>query len=56
MKSQDYVNQGKATLNTAVNSLQQALISAENMENKAVIQEAMNSLNSATQNLSNYQD
>jgi hypothetical protein len=41
---------------TALGSLKQALSSAEKMDNKNKIQSAINSLNSATQQLSQYQD
>lgn len=55
-KAQDYVNQSVTSMQTTVNSLQQALSSAENPDNKNKIQQALNSLNSAQQELSGYQD
>ncbi|EJO5347627.1 hypothetical protein NRP93_001714 [Clostridium botulinum] len=55
-KAQDYVNQGMSTVQNAVGALQQAANMAEKPENKAKIQQAISSLNSASNNLSNYQD
>lgn len=56
MKAQDYVNQSMTNCKNTVSSLQQALQSAEKQDNKAKIQSAINSLNSACQELSKYQD
>ena len=55
-KAQDYVNQSMTNCQNTVSSLQQALNSAEKSENKAKIQSAINSLNSACEQLTSYQD
>lgn len=55
-KAQDYINQGKTNLSSAVSSLQQALGAAEKAENKAVIQQAISSVNNASNDLCNYKD
>ncbi|MGL5084657.1 MAG: hypothetical protein ACRC68_02890 [Clostridium sp.] len=55
-KAQDYVNQGMSSVQSTVNSLQQALSSVEKDCNKEKIQSAINSLNSASEELSNYKD
>jgi hypothetical protein len=55
-KAKQIIDQSMSTVDTAVNSLQQALGSAEKPDNKAKIQQALNSLNSAKQQLSGYQD
>jgi nitrate/nitrite-specific signal transduction histidine kinase len=55
-KAKQYVDQSMSTVQTTVNSLQQALSSAEKEDNKNKIQQAINSLNSAYQQLSGYQD
>lgn len=54
--AQDYVNSSMTNVQNTVSSLQQAMASAEKPENKAKIQSAIDSLNSASQQLSNYQD
>ncbi len=55
-KAKQYVDQSMSTVQNTVNSLQQALTSAEKPENKNRIQQAINSLNSVYQQLSGYQD
>ena len=55
-KAKQYVDQSMSTVQNTVNSLQLALSSAEKTENKNKIQQAINSLNSAYQQLSGYQD
>ncbi|WP_223702558.1 hypothetical protein [Sutcliffiella deserti] len=54
--AQDYVNQGRSSVQNTVSTLQQALSSAEKPENKNKIQQAINSLHSVEQDLSSYQD
>ncbi len=54
--AQDYVNQSMSSVQNTVNTLQQALSSAEKPENKNKIQQAIQSLNSAQDQLSSYQD
>ncbi|WP_199872917.1 hypothetical protein [Inediibacterium massiliense] len=55
-KAKQYVDQGMSSVQSTVNTLQQALNSAEKPDNKNKIQQAINSLNSANQQLSGYQD
>ena len=55
-KAKQHVDQSMSTVQTTVNSLQQALNSVEKPENKTKIQDAINSLNTAHQQLSGYQD
>ena len=55
-KAKQYVDQSMSTMQNTVASLRQALSSAEKPDNKAKIQSAIDSLNSAHQQLSNYQD
>ncbi|MEW9121921.1 MAG: hypothetical protein AB2421_04345 [Thermotaleaceae bacterium] len=55
-KAQQYVNQSMSSVQSTVNTLQQALNSAEKPDNKNKIQQAINSLNAAQQQLSGYQD
>lgn len=55
-KSKQYVDQGISSVQDTVNTLQQALSSAEKPENKNKIQQAIHSLNSAQQQLAEYQD
>lgn len=55
-KAQQYVNQSMSSVQNTVNTLQQALNSAEKPDNKNKIQQAINSLNAAQQQLSGYQD
>jgi uncharacterized membrane protein (DUF106 family) len=54
--AQDYVNQSMSSVQNTVNTLQQALSNAEKPENKNKIQQAIQSLNSAQDQLSSYQD
>ena len=55
-KAKDYVNQGMSSVQTTISTLQQALNSAEKTENKNKIQSAIDSLNTAKQQLSQFQD
>lgn len=55
-KAQDFVNQSMTTAQNVISSLQQAANMAEKPENKEKIQQAMNSINSACNALSSYQD
>lgn len=55
-KAKQCVDQCMSSVQTAVSTLQQALSSAEKQDNKDKIQQAINSLNSAQQQLSGYQD
>jgi len=55
-KAKQQVDQSMSSVQTTVSTLQQALSSAEKPENKNKIQQAINSLNSAQQQLSGYQD
>jgi F0F1-type ATP synthase membrane subunit b/b' len=55
-KAKQYIDQSMTTVQSAVDSLQQALNSAEKQENKSRIQQAINSLNSAKQQLTEYRD
>ncbi|EYE89617.1 hypothetical protein Q428_00900 [Fervidicella metallireducens AeB] len=55
-KAKQYVDQSMSTVQNAVSSLQQALTSAEKPENKAKIQQAINSLNTAADQLRQYKD
>jgi hypothetical protein len=55
-KAKQYVDQSMSTVETACDSLEQALNSAEKPDNKQKIQQALDSLNSARQQLSGYQD
>lgn len=55
-KAKQYVDQSMSSVQTTVNSLQQALSAAEKPDNKNRIQQAINSLNAAHQHLSGYQD
>ena len=54
--AKQYVDQGMTNVQSTVTSLQQALSSAEKADNKAKIQSAIDSLNSACQQLSSYKD
>lgn len=56
LNAKDYVDQSMSTVQNTLNSLQQALNSAEKPENKNKIQQAIDSLNSANKQLSGYQD
>jgi len=55
-KAKQYVDQCMSSVQTNVNTLQEALSSAEKPDNKNKIQQAINSLNSVKQQLSGYQD
>ncbi|MBM7615770.1 hypothetical protein [Alkaliphilus hydrothermalis] len=55
-KAKQYVDQSMSSVQSTVNTLQQALNAAEKPDNKNKIQQAINSLNSASQQLSGYQD
>lgn len=55
-KAKQYVDQSMTSVQNTVNTLQQALTSAEKQENKNKIQQAISALNSAQQELSGYQD
>lgn len=55
-KAKQYVDQGMSSVQNTLNTLQQALSSAEKTANKNKIQQAINSLNSVHQQLSGYQD
>lgn len=55
-KAKQYVDQCMSSVQSNVNTLQQALNSAEKPENKNKIQQAINSLHSVEQQLSGYQD
>lgn len=54
--AKDYVHQSMSSVQNTVNTLQQALSNAEKPENKNKIQQAINSLNSAQDQLTGYQD
>jgi hypothetical protein len=55
-KAKQYVDQSISSVQSTVNTLQQALSSAEKPDNKEKIQQAINSLNSAHQQLSGFRD
>ncbi|WP_171903860.1 hypothetical protein [Cellulosilyticum sp. I15G10I2] len=55
-KAKQYVDQSMSSVQNTVSTLQQALSSAEKPDNKNKIQQAIESLNSAQQQLSGYQD
>ncbi|WP_182480588.1 hypothetical protein [Peribacillus asahii] len=55
-KAKQYVDQSMSSVQDTVNTLQQALSSVEKPDNKEKIEQAINSLNSAQQQLSKYQD
>lgn len=55
-QAKQYVDQSMSSVQTTVKTLQQALSSAEKPDNKNKIQQAINSLNSAQQQLTGYQD
>ncbi|MDO5516603.1 MAG: hypothetical protein Q4F66_03540 [Clostridium sp.] len=54
--AKQYVDLSMSTLKNTTNSLQQAMSSAEKSDNKAKIQSAIDSINTACQQLSSYQD
>jgi uncharacterized membrane protein (DUF106 family) len=55
-KAKQYVDQSMSSVQNTVSTLQQALSSAEKPDNKNKIQQAINTLNSVQQQLSEYQD
>ena len=55
-KAKQFVDQSVSSCKNTINSLQPALSSAEKQDNKDKIQQAINSLNSACQQLNGYQD
>ncbi|USK58275.1 hypothetical protein [Peribacillus asahii] len=55
-KAKQYVDQSMSSVQDTVSTLQQALSSVEKPDNKEKIEQAINSLNSAQQQLSKYQD
>lgn len=55
-KAKDYVDQSMSIVKTAKASLEEALNSAEKSNNKAKIQQAIDSLDTATQQLSEFRD
>ena len=55
-KAKDYVDESMSTVQNVVSSLNQALGSVEKADNKSKIQQAISSLNSACDYLSNYKD
>jgi hypothetical protein len=55
-KAKQFVDQSMSSVQTTLNTLQQALGSAEKPDNKNKIQQAINALNTAQQQLSGYQD
>jgi uncharacterized membrane protein (DUF106 family) len=55
-KAKQYIDQSMSSVQNTVNTLQQALNSAEKQDNKNKIQQAIDSLNSAQQQLSGYKD
>lgn len=54
--AKSFVDQSRSSMRNTIDTLQQALNSAEKQDNKNRIQQAINSLNSAEQQLSGYQD
>jgi uncharacterized membrane protein (DUF106 family) len=55
-KAKQYVDQSMSSVQSTVDSLQQALNNAEKPDNKNKIQQAISSLQSVQQQLSGYQD
>lgn len=55
-KAQNIVNSSVDSMKGALSSLNQAMMNCEKQENKNIIQSAINSINSACNNLSNFQD
>lgn len=55
-KAQDNVNMGLNSIKSAINNLEQAMMSCEKQENKNVIQSAINSINTACTQLNNFKD
>ncbi|MFZ5351881.1 MAG: hypothetical protein ACOZCL_04040 [Bacillota bacterium] len=54
--AKQFVDQSRSNVQTALGSLQQALNSVEKQDNRNIIQQAINTLNSVNQNLSGYRD
>ncbi|MDM5328593.1 hypothetical protein [Neobacillus sp. CF12] len=54
--AKQYVDQSMSSVQSTVDTLQQALSTAEKPDNKNKIQQAINSLQSVQQQLSGYQD
>ncbi|WP_175596738.1 hypothetical protein [Bacillus sp. MRMR6] len=54
--AKQYVDQSMSSVQNTVDSLQQALNTVEKEDNKNKIQQAISSLQSVQQQLSNYQD
>ena len=54
--AKQYIDLSKSNLMSTTSSLQQALSSAEKTENKQKIQSAIDSINTACQQLSQYKD
>lgn len=55
-KAKQYIDQSVSSVQSTIGTLQQALSSAEKQDNKNKIQQAIDSLDSACQQLSQYQD
>lgn len=55
-KAKQYVDQSMSSVQSTVDTLQQALSNAEKPDNKNKIQQAINSLQSVQESLSGYQD
>lgn len=55
-KAKQVIDESMSSLQSCVNTLQSALNSVEKQDNKDKIQQAIVSLNSARQQLSDYQD
>lgn len=55
-KAKQHVDQSMSTVKSTLSTLQEALNSSEKSDNKNRIQQAIDSLNSAYQHLSGYQD
>lgn len=54
--AKQYVDQCMSSMQSTADTLQQALNSAEKQDNKNKIQQAINSINAAHQQLSGFQD
>jgi uncharacterized membrane protein (DUF106 family) len=55
-KAKQYVDQSMSSVQSTVDTLQQALSNAEKPDNKNKIQQAINSLQTVQEQLSGYQD
>lgn len=55
-RAKQYVDQSMSDAKNAINSLQQAMSSVEKQDNKNKVQQAINSLNTACDQLSQYRD